>query len=165
MTQIHMLCLFLSKRKAARAYTVMLYQSKVATPGVFKNPAYSSRPCYDWLSAVASKDTDVYFTRWKFQGNLHPLYKYFPTSCILFTEWLFCPKFAKFRHIQLDIIDYILFMNQHCAKFYTNTRTNMETTMLSIFCDFCKKFEYFAPKANLGHIKTDILIYILCKVM
>ena len=32
-------------------------------------------------------------------------YKYFPTSCILFTEWLFFPKFANFRPIQLDIID------------------------------------------------------------
>ena len=69
-------------------------------------------------------------------------YKYFPTSCILFTEWLFCPKFANFGPIQLDIIDYIFgkFMNQHCAKFYTNTRTNMDMTMLSIFCNFCMKF-------------------------
>ena len=42
------LCLFLSRRKAARACTVTLYQSKVATPGVFKNPAYSSRALL-WL--------------------------------------------------------------------------------------------------------------------
>ena len=44
-------------------------------------------------------------------------YKYFPTSCILFTAWLFCPKFAKFRPIQLGIIDCCIFgkfMNQHC---------------------------------------------------
>ena len=75
-------------------------------------------------------------------------YKCFPTSCILFTEWLFCPKFANFIPIQLDIIDCIFgkFMNQHCAKLYTNTRTNMDTIMLSIFSDFCMKFEYFAPK-------------------
>ena len=69
-------------------------------------------------------------------------YKYFPTSCILFTEWLFYPKFANFRPIQLDIIDYTFgkLMNQHCAKFYTYTRTNMDMTMLSIFCNFCMKF-------------------------
>ena len=64
---------YISRRKAARACTVTLYQSKVATPGVFKNPAYSSRLCYDWLSVVVSLDTDVYFTRWKFQLNRNPL--------------------------------------------------------------------------------------------
>ena len=89
-------------------------------------------------------------------------YKCFPTSCILFTDDYFAPNLLIFRPIQLDIIDRIFgkfmnqhdiidrifgkFMNQHCAKLYTNTRTNMDTIMLSIFSDFCMKFEYFAPK-------------------
>ena len=59
------LCLFLSRKKAARACTVTLYQSKVASPDVFKNPAYSSRLCYDWLSVVASLD-NIY------NGNIFP---------------------------------------------------------------------------------------------
>ena len=63
---------------------------------------------------------------------------------------IICPKFDNFRPFQLGIIDYIFgkFMNQHCAKFYTNTRTNMDIIYDNAvhFCDFCMKFEYFAPK-------------------
>ena len=62
-------------------------------------------------------------------------------------------------------------MNKHCAKFYTNTRTNMDIIYDNAvhFCHFCMKFEYFLnilpQKYNLGHIKPDIIINIFCKVM
>ena len=95
-------------------------------------------------------------------------YKYFPTSCILFTEWLFCPKFANFGHIQLDIIDYIFgkFMNQHCAKISNDyTIKYMDMTMLSFFSIFAWNLNNLPQKSNLGHIKLDIIINIFCKIM
>ena len=100
-------------------------------------------------------------------GTKKGYYKYFPTSCILFTAWIFCPKFNNFRPIQLDIIDCIFekFMNQHCAKFYTNTRTNIDTTMLSIFAIFAWNLNILPKKSNWGHIKPDIIINVFCKVM
>ena len=55
---------------------VTLHRRKVATPHVFKNPASNRRVCYDWLSAVSWKNTDVCITvtRWNFQLNLQSLY-------------------------------------------------------------------------------------------
>ena len=70
-------------------------------------------------------------------------YKYFQTSCIFYSQ---NDYFAQ-NLLNLDLFSLIFGkINQHCAKFYTNSGTNMETTMLSIFCDFCMKFEYFATK-------------------
>ena len=58
-------------------------------------------------------------------------------------------------------------MNQHCAKFYTDTRTNMDTTMMSnfFFAIFAWNLNILPQKYNLGHIKADIIINIFCKVM
>ena len=44
--------------------------TRVAAPDVFKNLASGWRLCYDWLSAVAWKDTDVCVTRWKFHSTI-----------------------------------------------------------------------------------------------
>ena len=63
--------------------------------------------------------------------------------------------------IHLSMIAYIFIkdMNYHCAKFYTNISTNMDTTNIFPFLAiFSILFLLFYPKiANFGSIQPDII--------
>ena len=60
-------------------------------------------------------------------------------------------------------------MNYYCAKFYTNTSKNMDTTCTNIFqflSIIAQNFYYFPPqKSNFGPIQLDIIAYIVSKAM
>ena len=57
---------------------------------------------------------------------------------------------ANFGLMQLCLIAYTLIkdMNYHCAKFYTNMSTNMDSTNIFqlILAIFAQKFYYFTQK-------------------
>ena len=76
---------------------------------------------------------------------------------------LFCPNF---RPIQLKIIHYILY--DYCAKFYTNTQTNMDTIIFSNFSRFFFSINsttcIYSKISYLGHMKPYIISNIFCKV-
>ena len=61
---------------------------------------------------------------------------------------------ANFGLMQLCLIAYTLIkdMNYHCAKFYTNMSTNMDSTNIFQFLAiFAQKFYYFTENiANFG---------------
>ena len=63
--------------------------------------------------------------------------------------------------IHLGMIAYIFIkdMNYHCAKFYTNIPTNMDTTNIFAFlANFSILFLLFYPKiANFGSIQPGII--------
>ena len=54
-------------------------------------------------------------------------------------------------------------MNYHCAKFYTNASTNMDTTKIFLFLViFCTEFLLFYPEiANFGLIQLCIIANIV----
>ena len=54
-------------------------------------------------------------------------------------------------------------MAYHCAKFYTNISTNMDTTNIFIFFAICStEFLLFYHKiANVGSIRLGIIAYIV----
>ena len=61
----------------------------------------------------------------------------------------FTPKWHNLWLIQLRIIAYIFiyYMNYHCAKFYTNISTNMNTTNIFPFLTiFFTEYWLFYPK-------------------
>ena len=72
---------------------------------------------------------------------------------------------ANFGLIYLDMIVYIFTkdMNYHCAKFYTNISTNMDTTNISpFFAIFSTIFFTILPKlANFGSIQLGIIANII----
>ena len=58
-------------------------------------------------------------------------------------------------------------MNYYCAKFYTNTSTNMDTRNIFQFLSiFAQNFYYFSPKkSNFGPIELAIIADIVSKAM
>ena len=72
---------------------------------------------------------------------------------------------ANFGLINLGMIAYIfiLDMNYHCAKFYSNISTNMDTTNIFPFLViFSIELLLFYPKiANFGSIQFGIIAYIV----
>ena len=58
-------------------------------------------------------------------------------------------------------------MNYHCANFYTNISTNMDTTNIFPFLAiFSIEFLLFNPKIeNFGYIQLGIIAYIVSKIM
>ena len=84
----------------------------------------------NYHSAITNTDTTHFFLFLAF---------YAQKLITLLQIRLFCPKLAKFRPIQLEIIDYIVgkFMNHHCANFYTIRSSNINTTNIFQFLRFC----------------------------
>ena len=72
---------------------------------------------------------------------------------------------ANFGLIHLGMIAYIFIkdMNYHCAKFYTNISTNMDTTNIFRFLTiFSIEFLLFYPKiANFGSVQLSIMANIV----
>ena len=58
-------------------------------------------------------------------------------------------------------------MNYHCAKFYTNILTNMDTTNIFQFLSiFTQNFLlFYPPKSHFGPIQLGIIAYIVSKIM
>ena len=61
-------------------------------------------------------------------------------------------------------------MNYYCAKLYTNTSTNMDTTNIFEFLSiFAQHFYYFPPppkkNQNFGLFHLDIIAYAISKAM
>ena len=54
-------------------------------------------------------------------------------------------------------------MNYHCAKFYTNISTNMDTTNIFPFSwFFSQNFDYFTPKIDIfGPFQLGIIANIV----
>ena len=57
-------------------------------------------------------------------------------------------------------------MNYHCAKFYTNISTNMDTTnIFQFFAIFSTEFSLFYPNiANFGSFQLGIIVNIVSKI-
>ena len=71
---------------------------------------------------------------------------------------------ANFGLIHLGMIVYVFIqdMNNHCANFYTNISTNMDTTNIFTFLAiFSKECLVFYKKANFGSIQLDIIANIV----
>ena len=68
---------------------------------------------------------------------------------------------ANFGFIYLGMIAYVFI---YCAKFNTNTSTNMDTTNIFPFLEiFSIQFLLFYPKiANFGSIQLGIIANIIC---
>ena len=114
------LCLLLSRRKALHVHVLLRNaEAKCLHLTCLKNPASNWQVCYDWLSTVAWKDTDVCITRWKFQLNLQPLYHSFT-----------CP----WELGGIKMLDIVIFAFRDLWKWYLILGTSVHTVTHLDFC-------------------------------